>query len=88
MTQQEIEEELRSLLEQEQARRKNWRSIRRSATICAIVFVIGGIGLLAFSIAYPSTRHETFAGAMMFVMLSLPMSLLSQALRDTIPPRL
>jgi hypothetical protein len=88
MTQQEIEDELKSFREQEQARRKNWRSIRRSAAFGAIVFVAGGIGLLAFSVAFPGTRHETFSAAMMFIMLSLPMSLLSQALRDPIPPQL
>ncbi len=88
MTQQEIEDELKCLREQEQARRKNWRSIRRSAAFCAIVFVICGIGFLAFSIAYPGTRHETFSGAIMFIMLSLPLSLLSSALRDPTPPQL
>ena len=82
MTQQEIEDELKSLREREQARRKNWRSIRRSAVFCGIVSVIGGLGILAFSIAYPGTRHETLLAAMMFLMLSAPMSLLSSALRD------
>ena len=88
MTQQEIEDELKSFREQEQARRKNWHSIRRSAAFGVIVFVTGGIGLLAFSVASPGARHETFSAAMMFIMLSLPMSLLSQALRDPIPPQL
>jgi hypothetical protein len=87
MTQQEIEDELKSLREQEQARRNNWRSIRKSAAFGAIVFVLGGIGLLGLSIAFPSIRHETFSAAMTFIMLSLPMSLLSQALRDPIFPR-
>ena len=87
MTQQEIEDELQRLRGQEQARRKNCHAIRRSAIFCVIVFVMGGIGLLAFSIAFPGTRHETFSAAMMFVMLSLPMALLSQALRDPIPPQ-
>ncbi len=82
MTQQEIEDELKGLREREQARRKNWRSIRRSAAFCAIVFVMGGVGFLAFSIAYPGTRHETLPAAVMFLMLSLPMSLLGSALRD------
>jgi hypothetical protein len=84
MTQQEIEDELKSLREQEQARRKNWRPIRRSAAIGAAVFLLAGIGLFVFSFAYQNLRHETFPGAMMFLILSLNMSLLSQALRDPI----
>jgi len=81
MTLQEIENELKSLREQEQARRKNWRLIRRSAAICAIVFLLGGVGFLAFSIAYSNIRVEPFQTAMMFIMLSLNMSLLGAALR-------
>jgi hypothetical protein len=86
MTQQEIEDELKSLREQEQARRKNWRSIRRSAALISAVFLIAGIGFFAFSIAYPNTGM--LQTAMMFIMLSLPTTLLSSALRDPIPAQL
>jgi asparagine N-glycosylation enzyme membrane subunit Stt3 len=82
MTQQEIEDELKSLREREQARQKNWRSIRRSAVFCATVFLMGGFGFLAFSIAYPGARHEAVLLALIFIVLSLPMSLLRSALRD------
>ena len=78
MTQQEIEDELKSLREQEQVRRKNWESVRKSAMFGSIVYLIGGIGLLAFSIVYPG--HETFQIAIMLAMLSLPFSLLRRAL--------
>jgi len=78
MTQQEIEDELKSLREL----RKKWRSISKTAGLIAIVFWIGGAGFFAFSIAYPSTRHDTFSAAMIFLMLSLPMTLLSTALRE------
>jgi len=88
MTQQEIENELKSLREQvsrcqqlEEARRRNWRPIRKGAAICGVVFVLGGIGLLVFSAIYPDVRHETLQSAIMFVLLSIPMSLLGAALR-------
>ena len=82
MTQQEIEDELKGLREREQARRKNWRSIRRSAVFCGIASLMGGCGFLAFSIAYPGIRHEGVLLALIFIMLSVPMSLLRSALRD------
>jgi fatty acid desaturase len=82
MTQQEIEDELKSLREREQARQKNWRSIRRSAVFCAIAFLMGGWGFLAFSIAYPGIQHEAVLLALIFMMLSVPMILLRSALRD------
>lgn len=85
MTQEEIENELKSFREQEQARRKNWRPIRISASICALVFLMGAAGLLAFSLAYPGARQEMVTAAIMLVMLSLPMSLLAAALRDPDP---
>ena len=81
VTQQEIEAELKSLREQEQARRKRWRGISRTAAFCAIVFVLGGTGFLVFSVAYPGTRHDTLSAAVTFLMLSMPMTLLSSALR-------
>lgn len=84
MTLQEIEDELKSLREQEQGRRKNWHSLRRGATFCAIVFLLTGGGFLAFSIAVSNTRVEPFQTAMMFMMLSLTMSILAQALRDPV----
>ena len=39
MTQQEIENELKSLRELEEARKKNFRSIRKAALIVAVLFV-------------------------------------------------
>jgi polyferredoxin len=81
MTQQEIENELKSLRAQEQARRDNWRSIRRGVAVCAIVFLLGGVAFLAFAITSSNTRIEPFQTAIMFIMLSLNMSLLGAALR-------
>jgi hypothetical protein len=81
MTQQEIENELKSLRQQEQERRKRWHSISRAAGLCAVVFILGGIVFLGLSIAYPGNRHDTMPAAIMFLMLSLPMSLLGSALR-------
>ena len=77
MTQQEIEDEIKSLREL----RKKWNYISKAAAFIAIVFGLVGIGLFVFSITYPGTRHETFQGAMMFILLSLPFTLLSSALR-------
>ena len=55
MTQQEIETELNTLRElvlrqqqQEEARRKNWRSISKSATILAVTMCVGALELLVF----------------------------------------
>lgn len=81
MTQQEIENELKSLRELEEARKKNWRSIRNAALINAIAFALTGVGFVVFSVAYPKGGHETIQTAMIFIMLSLPMSLLAGALR-------
>jgi hypothetical protein len=81
MTLQEIENELKSLREQEEARKKNWGAIRKAAAFCGILFILGGTGLLVFSLAYPNSRHETSQTAIMFIMLTLPMSLLAAALR-------
>ncbi len=88
MTPQEIEKELKSLREQvlkqqqqEEARRRNWRSIAKGAGICGLVFILGGIGFLAYSIVHSDTRVEPLQTALMFIMLSLPMSFLGTALR-------
>lgn len=88
MTQQEIETELRSLREQllqqqrlEETRGKNWRSIRSAAAICGLVFLSGAIGFFVYSLTNPRDHHEMFLIALMFVMLSLPVSLLGAALR-------
>ena len=56
--------------------------VQKVSRVLRHVLVIGGLGFLAFSIAYPDTRHETLLTAMMLLMLSVPMSLLSSALRD------
>jgi O-antigen/teichoic acid export membrane protein len=82
MTQQEIEDKLKSLLEREQARQKNWRSIRISAVFCGIALLMGGLGFLAFSIAYPAIQHDAHLLALIFIMLSVPIILLRSALRD------
>ena len=44
MTQQEIESELHNLRALEEARRKNWRSVRRSAPFCGVFFALTGMG--------------------------------------------
>ena len=76
-----LRNELKSLGELEEARKKNWRSIRSAALISAIAFAFTGVGFVVFSVAYPKGGHETIQTAMMFIMLSLPMSLLAGALR-------
>ena len=55
-------------------------SYQKVRAFISIVFVIAQIGLFAVSIAYPAAG--TLQTAMMFVMLSLPTTLLSSALRD------
>ena len=81
MTLQEIGDELKSLRDQEQARMKNWRPIRIAAAFCGIVCVLAGIGLLVFSVVYAGRPSEALQTAVMFIMLSLSMSLLGAALR-------
>jgi hypothetical protein len=80
MTQQEIENELKSLRAQEEARQRNWRSIRKTAAFSALAFILGGVGCLIFSVAYGG-QHQTLQTAVMFILLSLPMSLIGAALR-------
>jgi Flp pilus assembly protein TadB len=77
MTQQEIEDELKSLREL----RKKWHSLGKAAAVLAIVFVLCAIGLLVFSIAYPGTRYEMHQAAVLFVLLGLPYAFLGSALR-------
>jgi hypothetical protein len=86
MTQQEIENELKSLRELEEARKKNWRSIRKAALFVAVLFVLLGGGLLVFSIAYTDSRPEALQTGIMFfgwsvLLSSFPLSLLAGALR-------
>jgi hypothetical protein len=58
MTQQEIENELKSLRESEEARKKNFRSIRNAALVSSITFVLCGLGLVVYSAAYPKGWQE------------------------------
>lgn len=99
MTQQEIENELASLRAQvlqqqqaEEARRKNWRSISRSATILAVMLCAGALGLIVVGFALdsgsPSANSRFFGSfAPMLVFASLPLSLLKAALSDPVAPR-
>ncbi len=81
MTLEEIENELKSLRAQEQARQKNWRPIRRGARFIAIVYLLGAVGLLVFSIIHPTNAmsHLLFT---ILILASLTMSFLANALRD------
>jgi cytochrome bd-type quinol oxidase subunit 2 len=99
MTQQEIETELSGLRDlvlqqqqQEEARRKNWRSISKSATILAVMLCAGALGLLVVGFALdfgsPSSNTRFFGSlAPMLILVSLPLSLLRAALSDPISPR-
>jgi hypothetical protein len=99
MTLQEIENELTSLREQvlqqqqqEEARRKNWRSISKSATILAVMLCAGALGLLVVGFALdfgsPSSSTRFFGSlAPMLIFVSLPLSLLRAALSDPVSPR-
>ena len=90
MTQQEIENELKSLRELEEARKKNFRSIRKAALIVAVQYLLLGGGLLVFSVFYTGSRPETLQTGIMFfgwsvLFLSFPLSLLAGALRRKSP---
>jgi cytochrome bd-type quinol oxidase subunit 2 len=99
MTQQEIETELNRLRElvlqqqqQEEARRKNWRSISKSATILAVMLCAGALGLLVVGFALDSgsaSSNSRFFGSLapMLILVSLPLTLLKAALSDPISPR-
>ena len=99
MTQQEIESELHSLRElvlqqqqQEEARRKIWRSISKSATILAVMLCAGALGLLlvGFALDFGTvSSNARFFGSLapMLILVSLPLSLLRAALSDPISPR-
>ncbi len=99
MTQQEIETELNTLRElvlrqqqQEEARRKNWRSISKSATILAVILCVGALGLLVLGFVLDSgspSANSRFFGSLapLLVFVSLPLSLLSAALSDPVSPR-
>jgi hypothetical protein len=99
MTQQEIETELNRLRElvlqqrqQEEARRKNWRSISKSATILAVIFCVGAMALLVVGLVLdsgsPSANSRFFGSfAPMLIFVSLPLSLLRAALSDPVSPR-
>jgi membrane protein CcdC involved in cytochrome C biogenesis len=89
MTQQEIESELRNLRALEEARRKNWRSVRRSAAFCGVLFALVGIGFEVVGLILTSSSSQSHvvqqAGGM-FILLALPMIFLRNALIDPVLP--
>ena len=91
MTQEEIESELRSLRALEDARRKNWRSIRRSAAVCGVLFAFAGIGfevagLIIYVTSSSSQSHVLQQAGAIFILLALPMILLRSALIHPVVP--
>jgi uncharacterized membrane protein YidH (DUF202 family) len=85
MTLEEMEAELGRLRAIEEARRKSWRSIRTSAAICAIAFVIVGVGFQIAALLDGAGRSHTLqVSAALFIMMSLPLSLLRLALADPV----
>lgn len=99
MTQQEIETELNSLRElvsqqqqQDEARRKNWRSISKSATILAVILCVGALGLLVVGFVLDSgspSANSRFFGSLAprLILVSLPLSVLRAAFSDPVSPR-
>jgi len=91
MTQQEIESELRSLRALEEARRKSWRSIRRSAAFCGFLFALVGFGckvagLIIYLTSSSSQSHVLQQAGVTFILLALPMIFLRNALVDPVLP--
>jgi hypothetical protein len=91
MTQQEIESELRSLRALEEARRKNWRSVRRSAAFCGCLFALAGlgfevVGLIIYLTSSVNQSHVFQQAGVTFVLLALPMIFLRNALIDPVLP--
>jgi hypothetical protein len=91
MTQQEIESELHSLRALEEARRKNWRSVGRSAAFCGVFFALTGMGcevagLIIYLTSSSSESHVLQQAGGMFVLLALPMIFLRNALVDPVVP--
>jgi hypothetical protein len=89
MTLQEIESELNRLRALEEARRKHWRSVRRSATICGLLFLFAGAGLMGAALILDPTSstshgHALQEGAVMFILVAAPMVWLRAALIDSV----
>jgi hypothetical protein len=91
MTLQEIESELLTLRALEEARRKNWRSVRRSAAFLGVFFALGGggievAGLIIDLTSSSSQSHVLQQTGLMFILFALPMILLRTALVDPVVP--
>jgi hypothetical protein len=91
MTQQEIESELRSLRALEDARQKNWRSVRSSAAFCGVFFALTGTGvevagLTIYLSSSSSQSHVLQQAGAIFILLALPMILLRSALIHPVVP--
>jgi hypothetical protein len=91
MTQQEIETELHNLRVLEDARRKNWRSVRRSAAFCGVLFALAGFGfevsgLIIYLTSSSSESHVLQQAGVTFILLALPMIFLRNALIDPVLP--
>jgi cytochrome bd-type quinol oxidase subunit 2 len=99
MTHEEMENEIASLREQalrqrqqEEARQKNWRSIRTGATIIALLLCAAAFGLIAVGLwlelaSSPSRSHLFVPFALLLTVGSLPMTFLKAALTDPTAPR-
>jgi hypothetical protein len=91
MTQQEIESELHNLRALEEARRKNWRSVRRSAPFCGVFFALTGMGcevagLIIYLTSSSSESYVLQQAGVTFILLALPMIFLRNALIDPVLP--
>ena len=91
MTQQEIESELHNLRALEEARRKNWRSVRRSAPFCGVFFALTGMGcevagLIIYLTSSSNQSHVLQQAGVTFILLALPMIFLRNALIDPVLP--
>lgn len=87
MTQPEMEAEISSLraglriLQDEHAwRQKTWRTVRTGCGILAAIFIVGAILFGGTSYFLSANHRIDVQGSVMFVLLSLPFSLLASAL--------
>lgn len=89
MTQQEMESELGRLRAIEEARRSKWRSTRRTASICAVSLAAAGFGfevagLVTYIHGSENVARVLQASGGLFIFISLPMTLLRDALSDPV----
>jgi hypothetical protein len=86
MTPEEIEAAFDRIRRIDEARQKNWRSIRRAAAFCAGLFVLGGLGFqIAALVGYAGNQgHVLQQVAAVFVLMSAPLTLLRAALADPV----